>query len=52
MPGSPRTLADDLADGDAELGLELYLILDQAEEYFVYHGAVLTSRFVRQFPEC
>ena len=33
-----RMLADVLAERTAELGGELYLILDQMEEYFLYHG--------------
>lgn len=46
------TLADDLAAWTNELGIDLHLILDQAEEYFVYHGSNGGERsFVRQFPE-
>ena len=36
--GSPEELADVLAERSAEVGGELYLVLDQMEEYFVYHG--------------
>ena len=37
-PDSPEELADVLADRSAEVGGEVYLVLDQMEEYFVYHG--------------
>jgi WD40 repeat protein len=46
------SLADDLGAWTEELGIDLCLILDQAEEYFVYHGTHGNDRsFVRQFPE-
>ena len=46
------SLADDLAAWTEELGIDLCLILDQAEEYFVYHGTHGDDgSFVRQFPE-
>jgi WD40 repeat protein len=38
VPDSPEELADVLAERVAELGGEMYLLLDQIEEYFVYHG--------------
>ena len=38
VPGSPSELADALAERSAEVGGEIYLVLDQMEEYFVYHG--------------
>ena len=37
-PESPLELADVLAERCAEIGGEIYLVLDQMEEYFVYHG--------------
>ena len=37
-PESPEELADVLAERSAEVGGEIYLVLDQMEEYFVYHG--------------
>ena len=37
------SLAETLADAGAALDGELYLILDQFEEYFVYHGAALAA---------
>src|SRR6185503_10983219 len=53
--GEERTtgsLADDLGAWTEELGIDLYLILDQAEEYFVYHRADGDDgSFVGQFPE-
>lgn len=46
------SLADDLAGWTEELGIDLCLILDQAEEYFVYHGTQgHDGSFARQFPE-
>ena len=45
-------LVDDLSRWTEELGIDLFLILDQAEEYFVYHGAEADEgSFVGQFPE-
>src|SRR4029078_7162419 len=45
-------LGDALARWREELGIDLFLILDQAEEYFVYHGAEGDEgSFVGQFPE-
>src|SRR4051812_20543331 len=38
VPESPTQLADGLAERSAEIGGEIYLVLDQMEEYFVYHG--------------
>ena len=38
VPESPEELADVLAERSAQVGGELYLVLDQMEEYFVYHG--------------
>ena len=38
VPESPQELADCLAERSAEVGGEIYLVLDQMEEYFVYHG--------------
>jgi hypothetical protein len=38
MPGRDEELADVLAERVAEIDGELYLVLDQMEEYFVYHG--------------
>ena len=38
VPESPHELADVLAERSAEVGGEIYLVLDQMEEYFVYHG--------------
>ena len=38
VPESPEELADVLAERSAQIGGELYLVLDQMEEYFVYHG--------------
>ena len=38
VPASPGELADVLAERSAEVGGEIYLVLDQMEEYFVYHG--------------
>ena len=37
-PDSPEELADVLTERAAEVGGEIYLVLDQMEEYFVYHG--------------
>ena len=37
-PEEGERLADVLAERIAELGAELYLVLDQMEEYFLYHG--------------
>ena len=37
-PESPHELADVLAERSAQVGGEIYLVLDQMEEYFVYHG--------------
>ena len=37
-PASSAELADVLAERSAEVGGEIYLVLDQMEEYFVYHG--------------
>jgi WD40 repeat protein len=37
-PGPGESLADVLAARLGEIGGELYLILDQMEEYFLYHG--------------
>jgi len=37
-PEPPVGLADVLAQRSAEVGGEIYLVLDQMEEYFVYHG--------------
>jgi len=37
-PDSPEELADVLAERSADIGGEIYLVLDQMEEYFVYHG--------------
>jgi WD40 repeat protein len=37
-PGDELGLADVLAERSAEVGGEIYLVLDQMEEYFVYHG--------------
>jgi WD40 repeat protein len=37
-PVSPQELADVLAERSAQVGGEIYLVLDQMEEYFVYHG--------------
>ena len=34
----PLVLADILAERAAEVGGEIYLVLDQIEEYFFYHG--------------
>ena len=38
VPESPQELADVLAERSAQIGGEIYLVLDQMEEYFVYHG--------------
>jgi WD40 repeat protein len=38
VPESPEELADVLAERSAQVGGEIYLVLDQMEEYFVYHG--------------
>ena len=38
LPESALELADVLAERCAEIGGEIYLVLDQMEEYFVYHG--------------
>jgi hypothetical protein len=38
VPASPQELADVLAERSAQVGGEIYLVLDQMEEYFVYHG--------------
>ena len=38
VPESPEELADVLAERSAQIGGEIYLVLDQMEEYFVYHG--------------
>ena len=38
VPESPSELADVLAERSAQIGGEIYLVLDQMEEYFVYHG--------------
>ena len=38
LPGPDEALADVLAERVAEVDGELYLVLDQMEEYFVYHG--------------
>ena len=38
VPESPHELADVLAERSAQVGGEIYLVLDQMEEYFVYHG--------------
>ena len=38
VPESPQELADVLAERSAQVGGEIYLVLDQMEEYFVYHG--------------
>ncbi|MEO5575728.1 MAG: hypothetical protein ABIR67_00975 [Gaiellaceae bacterium] len=37
-PASPEELADVLTERAAAVGGEIYLVLDQMEEYFVYHG--------------
>ena len=37
-PGPDESLADVLAERVAEIDGELYLVLDQMEEYFLYHG--------------
>ena len=37
-PSRHSELADVLAERCAEIGGEIYLVLDQMEEYFVYHG--------------
>jgi WD40 repeat protein len=37
-PTTPTGLADSLAERSAEIDGEIYLVLDQMEEYFVYHG--------------
>ena len=37
-PETPEELADVLTERVAEVDGELYLVLDQMEEYFVYHG--------------
>jgi hypothetical protein len=45
-------LADELSAWTGRLGVDLYLIHDQAEEYFVYHGLNGGARgFVHEFPE-
>jgi WD40 repeat protein len=38
VPGLPEELADVLEERAAEVDGEIYLVLDQMEEYFVYHG--------------
>ncbi len=38
VPDTPEELADALAERVAEVDGELYLVLDQMEEYFVSHG--------------
>jgi WD40 repeat protein len=38
VPEEGERLADVLAERIAELGGELYVVLDQMEEYFLYHG--------------
>ena len=38
VPAPDESLADVLAERVAELDGELYLVLDQMEEYFLYHG--------------
>ena len=38
VPELPSELADVLAERSAQIGGEIYLVLDQMEEYFVYHG--------------
>jgi WD40 repeat protein len=38
LPAPDEALADVLAERAAEIDGELYLVLDQVEEYFVYHG--------------
>jgi len=37
-PQSPEELAEVLAERSGEVDGEIYLVLDQVEEYFVYHG--------------
>src|SRR5207244_5889917 len=37
-PAARGTLAATLRDWTQETGVELYLLLDQVEQYFVYHG--------------
>ena len=37
-PEPPHELADVLAERCVDVGGEIYLVLDQMEEYFVYHG--------------
>ena len=38
VPESPQELADVLAERSVQIDGEIYLVLDQMEEYFVYHG--------------
>ena len=52
VPSAPReSLAETFAAWADELGCELYLILDQAEEYFLYHAARGGGRFGVEFGE-
>jgi WD40 repeat protein len=45
------SLADRLAAWSAALECEVLLILDQAEEYFLYHGRAAAARFADEFGE-
>ncbi|HEY2938443.1 MAG TPA: hypothetical protein VGJ27_01375, partial [Gaiellaceae bacterium] len=46
------SLADVFQEWTSELNLDLYLVLDQAEEYFLYHGSEGgEGTFVEEFPE-
>jgi len=50
-PEPGERLADVLADRVAESGGELYLILDQMEEYFLYHGRERDGRLADELAE-
>jgi WD40 repeat protein len=45
------SLADVLGAWSEALGCEIFLILDQAEEYFLYHGREAAARFADEFGE-
>ncbi len=50
--GGAETLADKLAEWSGLVGGELYVVLDQFEEYFLYHGGEDgPGTFAVEFPE-
>jgi len=50
-PPPEASLADALGDWATQLGGDLYLILDQLEEYFLYHGRDGDDRFLDALAE-